>query len=60
MTLDLNDLGCRRAGRTSTRKSMSATWTVIVPADVALRIHGTAEVGEVDLPDGLAPTDATP
>ena len=40
---------CRRPGR------------VIVPADdVALRIHGTAEVGEVDLPDGLAPTGATP
>ena len=27
---------------------------VIVPADVALRVHGTAEVGEVDLPDGLS------
>jgi phage shock protein PspC (stress-responsive transcriptional regulator) len=26
---------------------------VIVPADVALRVHGTAEVGEVELPDGL-------
>ena len=26
---------------------------VIVPADAALRIHGTAEVGEVDLPDGI-------
>jgi phage shock protein PspC (stress-responsive transcriptional regulator) len=26
---------------------------VLVPADVALRIHGTAEVGEVDLPDGI-------
>jgi phage shock protein PspC (stress-responsive transcriptional regulator) len=26
---------------------------VLVPADVALRIHGKAEVGEVDLPDGI-------
>jgi hypothetical protein len=26
---------------------------ILVPADVALRIHGSAEVGEVDLPDGI-------
>jgi phage shock protein PspC (stress-responsive transcriptional regulator)/predicted membrane protein len=26
---------------------------VLVPADVALRIHGKAEVGEVDLPNGI-------
>ena len=26
---------------------------VIVPADVALRIHATAEVGEIDLPNGI-------
>ena len=26
---------------------------VIVPADVAVQVHGTAEVGEVQLPDGL-------
>ena len=26
---------------------------VLVPADVALRVHGSAEVGEVDLPDGI-------
>jgi phage shock protein PspC (stress-responsive transcriptional regulator) len=26
---------------------------VVVPAGVALKIHGTAEVGEVELPDGL-------
>ena len=27
---------------------------VIVPAGIALRIHGSAEFGEVDLPDGLS------
>ena len=26
---------------------------VIVPSDVALRIHATAEVGEIDLPNGI-------
>ncbi len=26
---------------------------VLVPADVTLRIHGSAELGEVDLPDGI-------
>ena len=32
---------------------------VLVPADVALRIHGKAEVGEVDLPDGIEATAGT-
>ena len=26
---------------------------VIVPADVALRVHGTAELGEIELPNGI-------
>ena len=33
---------------------------MIVPADVALRVHGTAEVGDVDLLDGIGATAATP
>ena len=26
---------------------------MLVPADVALRVHGSAELGEVDLPGGI-------
>ena len=53
LKLDLSELQLPQARRTSTRASTSATSRCIVPADVALRVHGTAEVGEVDLPDGV-------
>ena len=35
------------------RASTSAISTCIVPADVALQAHGSAEIGEVDLPGGI-------
>ena len=38
---------------TQTVQTRFGDMDVLVPADVALRIHGTAEVGEVDLPDGI-------
>ena len=53
MTLDLGDLKLS-AGETHVDARVDVgDLNVIVPADVALRIHGTAEVGEVELPDGL-------
>ena len=53
MTLDLGDLRLS-AGETHVDARVDVgDLNVIVPADVALRIRGTAEVGEVELPDGL-------
>ena len=54
MRIDMTDLQLP-AGETHVNARVDVgDLDVIVPAGVALQIHGTAEVGEVELPDGLA------
>lgn len=53
MTLDLGDLRLPPGETHVDARVDVGDLDVIVPADVALRIRGTAEVGEVELPDGL-------
>jgi len=53
LELDLSRLELP-AGETRVETSVDVgDLRVIVPADIALRIHGTAEAGEIDLPNGL-------
>jgi phage shock protein PspC (stress-responsive transcriptional regulator) len=54
-TLDLELRGVKfPVGETHLRARVDVgDLQVIVPSDVALRIHATAEVGEIDLPNGI-------